>query len=99
MAEHARTPGDDAEIVNPPRRAPALIAHRDYMAIRGLVPVLKDRNHVAGPAIERIVASYEGLRDGRFIVVQECELTRAASVGAPEPHGSLPRRRWWRRGR
>lgn len=94
-----------------PRRSPALLSHADYMAVRGMVPVLLERKHAAGPALERIVQSYEALSSGGFIVLQECELTRAARSGSPELRTvdhelraldrtlKRGRRRWWRFGR
>jgi hypothetical protein len=76
-----------------------MVEHRDYMAVRGIVPRLLERNHAAGPALERIFTSYEALLAGGFIVVQRTpELDaalHAAATGAAPPAG----RRRWRFGR
>lgn len=80
---------------------PAVIEHRDYMAIRGIVPVLLDRHHAAGPALQRIISSYEAMRDGGFTVVLRTPELDAALHAAATGEGAPPRpgcRRWrpWR---
>lgn len=82
-----------------PTATPALVEHRDYMAIRGIVPRLIDRNHAAGPALQRILASYEGLRDGSFIVVQATPALLDALHAAATGVAPRPGRRRWRFGR
>lgn len=79
-------------------RTPTVMSHPQYMALRGLVPRLRARNmHAAGEALESVLGAYEAMRDGGFLVVQECELARAAAAGVPAVE--VPRRRWWRFGR
>jgi hypothetical protein len=71
-------------------RSPAMVSHRDVMAIRGMPPGLRQRRMTeAADAVDRIVASHDALRSG-FVVIAECELARAALE-------LRPRRRWWRR--
>lgn len=74
------------------RKTPALISHADIARIRGLVPQLKERHHNAGPALERIVANWDGLGDD-FVVIQRTDLIRHLG-GSSAP---ARRRRWWRR--
>lgn len=78
------------------RRTPALLAHRDVMAIRGLPHTLRQRKMTqAAEAIENIVSSYDALGD--FVVVQETPLIAAAVAGVAPMEQTPARRRRWRR--
>jgi hypothetical protein len=68
--------------------SPALLSHAQFKAIEGLPAVLRQQKRTASAdAVQAIVESYEALRNGGFIVVQEGELARAAvalHVGPPD---------------